>query len=422
LSHKFLPSCTSIFSFSALFPVFTLFLLGGCATMPATNVADGVAPILAQREFSENELLNVSIKIFEPGELPTDQEEQSGLSLEIREAEARFVPIHLKYTMQRTGYWGAVRVVPDDDVGTEVLIRGTIHQSDGETLSLTIEAFDARNIMWLRKTYTETAKPDEHHHTEPEKQDTFQDLFNTIANDLAMYRARLSPAEIREIKQVAELRYGASMAPDALGSYLYLNPNNRYQVVRLPDRDDPMLARIRAVHSRDDMLVDSINGHYDLYYREMWEPYNNWRSFRSEEVSAMRKLEAEALSRQLLGIASIIGAIAISAAGDNDLLYQTADLRTLMVYGGAAAIYSGVQKREETEMNKVAIKELGESFSSEAKPLVLDVEGETVRLTGSAEQQYTTWRRLLKQLYAKETGLPLPEEPVVPTNDKTGNP
>ena len=390
--------------------------------MPTTNVADKVAPILAQREFSENELLNVSIKIFEPGELPSDREEQSGLSLEIREAEARFVPIHLKYTMQRTGYWGAVRVVPDDDVGTEVLIRGTIHQSDGETLSLTIEALDARNVMWFHKTYTEIAGPGEHRHTEPEKQDTFQDLFNTIANDLAMYRASLSPAEIRAIQNVAELRYGASMAPDSLGSYLNLNPDNRYQVVRLPDRDDPMLARIRAVRSRDDMLVDSINGHYDLYYREMWEPYNNWRSFRSEEVSAMRKLEEEALSRQLLGIASIIGAIAISAAGDTDVLYQTADLRTLMVYGGAAAIYSGAQKREETEMNKVAIKELGESFSSEAKPLVLDVEGETVRLTGSAEEQYTTWRRLLKELYAKETGLPLTEEPVAPADDEKGAP
>jgi len=33
------------------------------------------------------------------------------------------------------------------------------------------------------------------------------------------------------------------------------------------------------------------------------------------------------------------------------------------------------------------------------------VEGQTVRLTGSAEQQYAKWRSMLKQIYAQETGL-----------------
>ena len=37
-----------------------------------------------------------------------------------------FIPVHLKYTLQRTGYWGAVRVVPDDDVGTDLLVRGSL--------------------------------------------------------------------------------------------------------------------------------------------------------------------------------------------------------------------------------------------------------------------------------------------------------
>ena len=48
---------------------------------------------------------------------------------------------------------------------------------------------------------------------------------------------------------------------------------------------------------------------------------------------------------------------------------------------------------------------LGSSFSSEAEPLTIEVEGQTVRLTGSAEQQYATWRSMLKQIYAQETGL-----------------
>jgi hypothetical protein len=38
--------------------------------------------------------------------------------------------------------------------------------------------------------------------------------------------------------------------------------------------------------------------------------------------------------------------------------------------------------------------------------MVVDVEGRTLQLKGSAEEQYAEWRRLLKELYENETGLP----------------
>ena len=38
--------------------------------------------------------------------------------------------------------------------------------------------------------------------------------------------------------------------------------------------------------------------------------------------------------------------------------------------------------------------------------MVVDVEGRTLQLKGSAEQQYAEWRQLLKELYENETGLP----------------
>ena len=130
----------------------------------------------------------------------------------------------------------------------------------------------------------------------------------------------------------------------------------------------------------------------------------------------MRQLEREALAQQVLGVAAIVGAIAISAAADVDTRAATSTLQDVMVAGGAYAIYSGMQKSEESRINKEAIEELGVSFSTEAEPLVIEVEGETVRLTGSAEEQYARWRKLLKELYARETGLinssPHPEGPI----------
>lgn len=401
------------------FFVVLLLILGGCARVPGPQVPDQVAPLMVEQELPENELLNVSIRVFDPGELPADNDEASGLSPEIRAAESRFVPIHLKYTLQRTGYWGTVRVVPDDDIGTDLLVHGKIVYSDGESLVLGVEAVDSTNRVWLNKTYAETAKPTEHDKGTPGRSDTFQDLFNTIANDLILLRNRLTPEEIAAIRNVAELRYAASMAPEAFGAYLQQNSDGRFVVTRLPGAGDPMLTRVQNVRSRDDMLVDTINSYYDAYYQDLWEPYTNWRKFRSEELSTMRKLEQQALTRQLLGIASIVGAIALGASADYDTRERISTLRDVMIIGGAAAVYSGVQKKEESRINKEVIEELGTSFSSEAEPLLIEVEGETLRLAGSAEQQYSRWREILRKIYAREIGL-LPEAVTDPDSRQQG--
>jgi len=75
-----------------------------------------------------------------------------------------------------------------------------------------------------------------------------------------------------------------------------------------------------------------------------------------------------------------------------------------MIAGGGYSIYKGFETSKESEINKEAIEELGESFSTEIEPLVIDVDGKTTKLTGSAEQQYTKWKKLLNKIYHKETG------------------
>ena len=379
--------------------------LNGCASVPGKQVADGVAPLTPEAELSDGELLNVSIQVFDPGQLPEDPDKREGLSPEIREAESRFAPIHLKHTLQRTGYWGVVRVVPDQDVGSEVLVQGAILLSDGENASVQITVTDARNVIWFQRTYAETARPEEHVGVEMEKEDVFQDLFNTIANDLVVYRNSLSEREIEEIRQIAAMKYAMSMAPDAFGSYLATDEQGRVSLQRLPAESDPMFERVEAVKVRDDLLVDTINDYYDIYYQDLWEPYSNWRRYRHEEVATLRKLERQALTRQILGITAIVGAIALGAAGDYETAVRTRPLQDVLIAGGAYSVYSGHQVRQESKINQEAIEELGSSFSSEAEPLTIEVEGQTVRLTGSAEQQYATWRSMLKQIYAQETGL-----------------
>jgi len=131
-------------------------------------------------------------------------------------------------------------------------------------------------------------------------------------------------------------------------------------------------------------------------------PYTEWRKSRTEEAEALRKVENDALKRKLIGAAAILGAVVLESSNGGN--YGTSVLRDSLILGGAYAIKSGFDRDSETDIHRDTIIELDESFSSEARPLVVEVEGEVHELTGSAEAQYAQWRALLKRIYASETG------------------
>lgn len=388
--------------------IISIIYIAGCSSIPnpySFGGTDNVVAMKAKYEISENELLDVAIQQFNPGELPEDEDDRRGLSDEIRQSEARFMPIHLKYTMQRTGYWGNVRVVPDENIGNDVLVQGTILNSDGETIEVEIKVKDSRNKMWFEKTYEETLKLSELQNTEVEKKDLFQNLYTQISNDIIKYREKLKNEDLLKIKQTSELRFAEFMAPEIFKYYIKKNKNEEYEIKRIPSINDPMFNRVSSIKARDQLLVDTINNYYNIYYSDMWESYENWRKFRSEELETIREIEKKALTQKILGAAAIIGAIALGASNNVEVRDRTGVLSSVMVAGGTYALYSGFKTSKETEINKEAIEELGASFTAEVEPMIIQVQGKTMTLTGSAEQQYAKWRKLLNEIYKKETGL-----------------
>ena len=52
--------------------------------------------------------------------------------------------------------------------------------------------------------------------------------------------------------------------------------------------------------------------------------------------------------------------------------------------------------------------------------VIVEVRGQTLRLSGSAETQYQEWQRLMREIWVTETGLPVdPNEPA-PTTVQVG--
>jgi hypothetical protein len=385
--------------------ILLLLLLSACSSTGPRRTIDGPVPIdTSLTDIPEQQLLNVSIVVFDPGVLPKGEKDANGLSMDIRKAEARYIPEELRATMEKTGYWGAVRVIPSGMTGGELLVSGTILGSTGAQLDLEISAWDASGRQWFKKQYRDGVEAS-FYRTNEQFGEAFQPLYNSIANDLARFMKTLTVADITNIRRIAELQFAADIAPAAFADYLERDESGQYTVRHLPSKDDPMYRRVQAIRERDLMMIDTLNGHFDNFQREMEMPYTEWRKARSDEAEKQKSLEKAALNRTLLGVASIVGAIFVAVASDGyDPALDT--LSDVMVLGGAAAIKSGVDKRSEARIHRDSIEELGASFSSETRPLLVEVDGRTIELTGSAEAQYEQWRVLIGQIYTSETGLP----------------
>lgn len=374
--------------------------LFACTTTHQVAI-EPVDVVQAQVEIPENQLLDVGIETFEPG---LDKDEiklvEEGVFPAVRKAEARFIPIQLRNTLQDSGHWGAVRIIPEESDAVDVFVLGKILRSDGEALELEIEVSDSSGRVWLHKRYKSKANANSYTVEEVTDRDPFQNIYNAIANDMVRARARLTPVELANLREVSELRFAIDIAPDAFSGYLKTASDGHYLVRRLPAKEDPMMIRVRRLRERDLMLIDTLNEHYANFGDKMDDSYESWRKYSYEEVVAYNELKRSANIQKALGVIAVLGGIAAAAAG----IPAAEILAPTLIVGGAAVFKRGMDRSEESEIHADAIRELGISFDSEVSPMVIEVEGQTLELRGSADEQYQDWRRILRKIYASETG------------------
>jgi len=378
-------------------------VVAGCAGSTTVKY-DEIDAIQAEAEVPEAALLDVGILLFDPG-VPEDQEGPDGFVFpDVRRAEARYIPYHLKRTLEGTGLWGSVWVIPERSDAVDLLVWGRVDRSDGLEVELRVGAWDATGKEWLNKKYDSRVPEKAYSNYRDTSEDPYQNVYNEIANDLLAKRRAMSEKELTTIRQVAELRFAADLVPSAFASHIE-EDDGEYKVLRLPADDDPMLMRMRAVREREYTFVDTLNEYYASLYYEMAPPYENWRKMSREEMLNYQELKRSARMRQLLGLAAILGAVAYEAnGGGNSAITNTA------ILGGIEGFRSGLNKSSEANLHGESLKELGSSFESETEPLLIEVEGQTRRLTGTAEEKYQEWRQLLREIFASETGFPLAVE------------
>jgi hypothetical protein len=269
---------------------------------------------------------------------------------------------------------------------------------------------DSTGRAWITKKRYESPADTGSYKTDNalKARDPFQNVYSQIANDMVVARDQLQAQNRRDIRRVTQLRFAQDLAPAAMTGYLAQDPKAKtLQVARLPAKDDPYTNRIEKIRDADAGVVDTVNGYYANFSDAMRDSYGNWRRSSFDEIEKENRARNQARTRTVLGAAAVLASVFVPGqcnAYDYNCRRLENAARTAGAIGGTAAVLSGLKKYSDAKVHAQALRELADSFQNEVQPQVVDVEGRTLRLTGTAEEQYKEWRELLHQLWIEDNG------------------
>ena len=368
-------------------------------------MAEETELVVATTSVEEALLLDVGIVEFDTRIPDGNRPEKTGIYDDIRLAEAKYIPYHLKTTMQSAGHWGAVRVIPSEDAFTDLIVNGAIVRSDGEYIEVEMSVSDASGLHWFTRSYETQTGLTSYSKRRDRRRDPYQKVFNDFANDLQQYVAAMPPQQLQRMRQISELKFFRDMSSVSYGAHLASDEDGILSVVRLPAENDPSVMRMRQIRERDRLVVDTLNEHYANFYYGIAIPYRNWRKNSRAETVKFRQEKRSAKIQALVGVVVLAGSTQINT---NTSSRNTNNINRALQYQGISrgmnTVFGALKRNRDAGLHLEAIAELSESFGNEAAPMVVNVEGQERRLTGTAEAQFESWRQLLREIYEAETG------------------
>lgn len=371
-----------------------LVLVGSCAQSPPPPPVVELLPsvgvvelLIADQSPPDSIQLEIGIQVFEN---QLDAEDRARFEdwvySEIRENEVNYLPYVLRSTLLETDHWGAVRVLPQPDPSVDIQVEGTVLHSDGERLEIAIVATDSSGRQWLNKTYADTTVlsdfPDSTRFTTGNPfnpngfVDPFQDLYDQIANDLLQTRELMANAELVNIKRVSQMVYASDLSPETFSHTLTTDSEGLLAVTSLLAEADPMLARVADMRERHLVFIDTVDEYYEALYTEMQPSYVIWRRYSHDQIDETQRLA--------------------SRLEDYDL----------DDYGTSSSFATLTQRYDRYRWSKIyeqEFRELAAGFNRELAPAILKLSEQVNGVSGTMEEQYVQWRRILQALFRLET-------------------
>lgn len=355
--------------------------------------------IQSEDNYPESALLDVGIIPFGVG-LEFNAEDETVLPA-VRSAEGVYFANQLAKTIEQSGAWGAVRTIAKEDVVVDLIVKGVISQSDGQTLDLEVEATDSSGKVWFSENYSQVVGKYAYDRRLKRNRDPFQNTFNQISNDLLQFRQSLNAERAVTLRAISNVRFAQQFAPDAFFDYLGENADGELELLRLPAEQDTVYLRTQKIRERDYLYIDTMQDYYDHFSQNMHEPYQNWRRASYDVVVKIDRYNSQGNQRIFAGVLAVVAGIYGRYEGNNR---YTSDFGTATAAAGGFLIKSGLEKKSGKTQFIENLSEMGASLEMEIEPQIIKLDDSAVTLSGTVDAQYEQWKVLLKKIYHAERG------------------
>lgn len=374
-----------------------LITLGACSQtrLPTIDI-EPIRPSVGDVELNHvsqpppsNLQIDVAINVFD---VRVDESEAlefgEWIFTEIRHNESYYLPYVLRNTLLEANQWGAVRVLPSNDPSVDLQIKGSVLASDGKQIVLHVIATDSAGRVWLNQEYADIAIesdfPADTRYSQGSPFDSttfvepFQDIYNQISNSLVEFRQNLTEQQIINLKRISQMVYATDLAPESFQRNLIKDGESQLlSLVSLPAKEDPMIERVNDMRVRHHLFIDTVDEYYASLFEKMQPAYVLWRKYSFERIN--EELESRSIP------------------------YDYQD------YGRSGRYLTLTQRYDRYRWSKIfemEYQDISAGFNNEVAPAILTLNEEVHGLSGTMEEQYIQWRRILRQLFGLEAQTP----------------
>ena len=346
--------------------------------------------------------LDVAISVFDPN---ISKLKNDDVWEELRKAESVRFAYKLKTFIEETNKFGAVRVVPDLNATSDLYISGKILESNSEDVELDIKVADISGNLWIDDEFEHTV-PDDFYDRGGYNEDSYDPVFKKIAKKIEEKLQFISTKNLDDLEHISDLRFGLSLSEESFSENIFQDEKGKYTIKTKLNKSDPKFIRLNNLRVRDQLFIDELQVFYMNFDENIDSSYLTWQRQTFQEKQAENKARGEAVGKAIGGILLLGAAVAAAVAGGQSNNANTQTLGTLGAIGGGVAgaslLQDSFKKSAEAKVHRDAIEELGRSLDVEMSGKVIDLNDETIELTGTAKEQFSQWRLFLKKIYEKE--------------------
>ena len=363
--------------------------------------------------------LDLAVIVLDP---KLNEEEQKlrekGIWPEVRKTESIRSAYRIKEAIENLNQFENVLVAPSGSVSSDLYLLGQIEESTTEEMTIRWRLLDATGDTWIPSTKTEhRVQLGWHERFYKPGYDAFNPLYTRIASEVRtrlgtyakahrriqdqnqrLIRRGKSPksSELDTITHVRDLVLAQFFAPSVYRDTLS-EKKGQYVINYLPDTNTSEWLRIQSFARKDQDVAEKFDEIYKDFFDQTNPSYENWLNEVYPFARQARINKAKSRRDMILGSLVLIAAVAAGAEHGNTGVQDRILVGGGLIGGGLLA--NSFFERQDYKQNLALFDEMSRNYHDQFEPLNVQVVDDIVSLSGSAQEQFSSWRQLLKEMY-----------------------